>query len=231
MSVPFLSNLGLSIQEQQAGPLADAMPQAFNGDLTGLWKEAVEHQDTTDTLENRWAAVIDEFVTKAIAQGRFPFLRDPSQNNAEIMQELTAKRTSLMDYLTSQSKLGEVFETHSLRSVERKVIFPEKGFIISVSVSLAIPTLDFLDLMDTLSFKRVGQDYYEKDISADVRIFFTAIDDRTVRFEYQIVSSMLPYITDNYSPTQGELEKFVLDTMYLPLIKMSRPSCFSKRLF
>lgn len=235
MSEPFLTNLGVSVRDQLYSPSIDNMPGALNATCRQHWVDAVNAVSKLGlhSTADIWSYTITTFVSLCVEHNEYPFLQDPDTVNSRILSSMKMQRSALVKFLTSTPEFSAAIKSCSVSSVIRDVIFAESGCIIQCSAKLRWSFLDAVDLCSKLAFSRVTDSCYKLSLGAGIVLEISAnlADIRYTNLSYTITLDNLPYISNNYTPSEQEYKKFILDVMYIPLIKLSAPTIFSSRLF
>lgn len=236
MSEPFLTNLGVLERDQVYGPSIDNMPGALNATCKQYWVDAVNAVSKLDIINGveAWMYAVKTFVQLCIENNEYPFLQDPDTVNSRILSSMKLQRAALVKFLMSTPEFSAVLKTLPVSGITRDVIFVESGFIIACTAKIRWSFLDAVDLCSKLSFYRVSDYCYRLSLGSGITLEISANlleDARYTNLSYTMTQDYLPYISNNYTPTEQEYKKFILDVMYIPLIRLSAPTIFSSRLF
>lgn len=232
--VPFLSNLGLNEPDQYVAPSAESMPPALNPNNTTQWQAAVNQatSESGDVIEV-WARTITLYTEQCIADNVFPFMISAQAINDGILSSMQAQRSAVVSFLTSSNLLAEKISQCSVSSVKRVVEFLDRGFNLYVSVKLRLDIAEAASICQAMTFDKVTDFYFKKDVGSGASVG-CEVDKAEPQYSYVsyiIRCSSLPCIANKYAPSSQEYEKFILNVMYLPLVRMSVPTIFSNRLF
>lgn len=236
MTEPFLSNLGISERDQLLGPTKQNMPTKFNSACAkaiDIWNTQVENSDGLGLSGiDAWGYCVQNYVLDCVAASIFPYLTDPGAVNASIFSKLQSQRRQVVDCLCLSKDLNKVIES-SVSKVTRTVDFINSGFTITCTARLRLDFFEASKIAESLGFTSSLEGYYKKDLGNGVCIALQSELDRPdyTNLCYQICQDTLPYLASNYTPSRAELSKFILDIMYIPIIKMSSPTIFAQRLF
>ena len=234
MTEPFLFNLGVSERDQLLGPTKQNMPSKFNSacaEAVEIWNRQVDAVKGLSGLE-AWGYCIRNYVSSCVASSIFPYLNDPSTINSSIFSKLQAQRKQLVDCLCLSKDLNQFIE-NSVSKISREVEFIGAGFIITCTARIRLDFFEAAEIAKSLGFTSITEGYYKKDLGNGVCIALQSELDKPnyTNLCYQICQDTLPYLASNYTPSRAELSKFILDIMYIPIIKMSSPTIFAQRLF
>ena len=234
MSEPFLCNLGISEKEQLQDPRADSMPSALNPNCSAEWSEVVNKVlDLGYFGLEAWGICIRSFVKLCTDQNKFAFLRDPNTINESILSTIQKQRDSVISFLTLNADISKIIEIAIVSRISREVVFLGSGFVICCKARLRLDFIETAELAEKLCFSKVSEGCYRKDVGSGVCVELCSDMNNAsyTQLCYSLKSDQLPWIANNYTPSQAEYTKFILDIMYIPLIKMSSPSIFSTKLF
>lgn len=235
MAEPFLCNLGISERDQLLGPTTQNMPSKFNSadaQAVRIWNEsAALASERNDALTN-WGNCIREYISRCVSNNVFPYLTDPKLVNSTIFSKLQEQRQQLIDCLCLSKDLSRFIDT-SVSKVTRYVDFIGPSFTITCSAKIRLDFFEASEIAKSLGFVSNTEGYYKKDLGNGVSIAIESTLDQPSHTNlcYQIHQDTLPYLANNYTPSKAELSKFILDIMYIPIIKMSSPTPFAQRLF
>lgn len=234
MTEPFLSNLGVSEKEQLQNPRPDIMPPALNANCSSEWSCVVRKVLSLGyTGLAAWGYCIRCFVQLCLEHNKFAFLRDPNSVNESILSTLQQQRDSVVNFLTLNADIAKIIENAIVSRVSREAVFINAGFIICCKARLRLDFFEAAELSEKLGFSKVSEGCYRKDVGSGVCVELCSDINNSAYTQlcYSLKSDQLPSIANNYTPSQSEYAKFILDIMYIPLIKMSSPSIFSTKLF
>lgn len=236
MTEPFLCNLGVSERDQLTGPTIQNMPSKFNSadaQAIQIWNQVVSEctSEKSDALTN-WGNCIREYVSRCVFNSIFPYLTDPKLVNSSIFSKLQSQRQLLVDCLCLSKDLSSLIDT-AISKVSREVKFLGSGFSIVCCAKIRLDFFEVEDIAKSLGFVSSSEGYYKKDLGNGVCIALESNLDQPnhTNLCYELYQETLPYLANNYIPSQAELSKFILDIMYIPIIKMSSPTPFAQRLF
>lgn len=215
-------------------PRPDNMPPALNANCSAEWSFIVNKAKSLDMHGlAAWGFCIRTFVELCIEQNKFAFLRDPNTVNESILSNLQQQRDAIISFLTTNKDISQAIANATVSKINRDVVFINAGFMICCKARLRIDFFQSAELAEKLGFNTVSEGCYRKEIGSGVCIELCSDINNSAYTQlcYCIKSDQLPFIANNYTPSQTEYTKFILSIMYIPLIKMSSPSIFSSKVF
>jgi len=233
MANPFLSNLGVSVFEQARSPAPDTFPKAFNANNRLIWQQALTEYPPGETAMEDWANAIQHYVTLCEIQGVFPFDATHVARNDQIYYFLRASRLTINRFL-DRGILKEL----TIRRSHQKVTVTATGFVIDVYawVYLKDPTFpEYLMKMPYPRFNivRTEDGRYTKKLGPGIEMYVYNEGVRmTHRWHigYTIHCNVFPDMPTKGTPSKAELEAFILDTMWMPILREVRPLGLQYRL-
>jgi len=223
---PFLSNLGVSDIAQARNPTADAFPPNFNVNCKQVWDRTISLLPLTEDVCTNWGQAIRDFIENCIEADLYPFSDLKQSVNDQIMASLMASRKALLKDFTKMLcsvKLGS-----TIRSVEMNNL----GFTLKTCSAVTLKDPTFGQWLTQAPYPRFvvrQEDFYIKQIDASTNLFASKDVDKW-SVGYEIVCKQFPSIPGNPLPTRLELEKFILNVLLMPVLKIHRPDGFHHRL-
>lgn len=228
MEVPFLSNLGVTDVAQSVDPTAAAFPQAFNINSQGVWDSTISQIEMTKDKALNWGMAIKTFIANCVEQDIFPFSNLKQAPNDRILSELQHARRAIVKFLDDSRMLDLV----DLRATKREVLVSNVGFTLRVygDATLKDPTFEqWLGQKPSPSFSYQHGNVYAKHLAHGVTMMVHRTANRW-RVGYEITSHHFPQLPGNHVPSKAELEKFVLDLLWMPVLRTHRPQGYHHRL-
>lgn len=229
---PFLSHLGVAVQDQAVPPTVQSFPIRFNQNNYKLWGEAVA-QVKIKSARAAWGQAIKNYVDLCLTRGVYPFTGTQQSTNDQIFNILKDHRRDLVHFI-NQSKILDLV---TIKSTTREVLMTTTGFGLRVDAQVVLkdPTFPqwlFQNPMPNFSIIRDGHTWH-KNISTDC--VFKVYNEGTAmvgrwHIAYEVHVAKFPDIPGNDIPSQAELEQFVLQVLYLPLLRAHRPFGMTHRL-
>lgn len=227
--LPFLSNLGIQDTDQARSPTVAAFPLAFNPGSKGIWETTIAELVVTDKPDEDWAHAIKNFVKNCVEADVYPFSNMKQSANDQILSELTDARKKIVKFLNQSKMLKYVTLRVSRREVEMSTI----GFTLRVlgQAYLKDPTFEkWLMQTPMPAFRIKHEGRYLKHLSNSVTMVVYNEGNQRWRVGYEIVVRHFPELPGKHIPSKAELERFVLDILWMPVLKSHRPDGFHHRL-
>lgn len=226
-TIPFLSKLGVLPQFQARSPTADSFPPAFNTNNKRIWEAVVLDFVSTADASKDWAKVISLYVDACQERGTYPFSNVKQSTNDQIFTFLSQKRAEVVKFI-NQIKLMDVV---ALRDSKRKVTMTTAGFTLEVwsQATPRDPTYSkwiFNSPLPRFDAVRKIDGKYTRGLGKGLT-FWTYNDGAEMsgrwHIGYTIDCQFYPDIPARPLASQAELERFILDVIWSPIIKMNRP--------
>lgn len=229
---PFLSQLGIPPAKQSLSPTPSDFPPAFNTNNRLIWAEAVRSTQMSDDAGLDWGTVIKAYVKLCVAKGTFPFSNTKQSTNDLIYQKLMTARKSVVKFMN----LSKIMEHVVFRKTRREIVMTQVGFVVRVYGDAVVqdPTFgEWLLKMPYPGFNIKSDGKWIKDLGRDTRfVVYNDYASGTQRWHvgYEITCSLFPEIPGHHLASKGELETFLLEVIWLPILKSHRPYRYHRRL-
>ena len=205
----FLSSLGISPIQQGKPPTVDGFPLMFNPETRNLWALAVEATKDVDVVKNhtRWTRCINYFIDLCVENDKYVF--DTTSANDRILELLSKARLTAVHYINKYS-------------------------IIDVDANVALKDPTFPEyLINKCLFKTHLYDEHSREAHLPDGVSFYYVNRGTsqrIHFGYRITIPMFPRVPDSSLPKKQELEDFILNILWMPVLKSHRPLKLAHRL-
>ena len=234
MSAPFLSNLGISPIAQARSPTANEFPIAFNSNNASEWSAAVHELVTTGDPTIDWGQTIKRYVQLCEQRGTYPFQSVHQSRNDEISDYLRDRRRAFVKFINRSN----FFENVKLRTTDRKVTVTDRGFVLTVTANAFIKDPSFAKwLLQTPLphfdiVKHEGRHTKMLDDGLDMFVYQDHGSNSPERWVigYDIVCPIYPDLPSQHLPSKAEIEKFILQVLWMPLLRSMRPNTALHRL-
>lgn len=235
MSSPFLSNLGIPDIQQARPPTTKTFPPALNQNNRSVWEEAVKDLKPSKHPQEDWGHALRRYVDLCGKRGVYPFQSVQQTRNDDISDFIRTARRELVRFIDRTDFFADI----KLRSTQREVSMTNDGFVLTVSGHANITDPSFEKWLTTVPFpkfdiiKQNGR--YWKTLRDGLRMF--AYRDHgsnsTERWVigYEISCSIYPDLPTQHLPSRDQLEKFVMDVLFMPHLRAIRPKKVLNRLF
>lgn len=233
MGTPFFNNLGITDIQQGRSPTAETFPLAFNPNNKSVWEQAV-HELVPSEPALDWVTAIQRYVALCEAQGVYPFQSVQQSRNDRIVDYLRERRRAFVKFIDYTN----FFDVVKLRTTDRKVVITNTGFVLTVTGTANITDPSFEKWLIEMPYPRfdlVKQDgRHWKTLQTGLRMFAyrdhgSNSPERWV-IGYEITCPIFPDLPDIHIPSKQQLEKFVLDILWLPILRSTRPKKTTHRL-
>lgn len=228
--IPFLSNLGVSDVDQARHPTAQAFPPTFNPNCRSIWDSTISQLEVLDTdVGFTWGHAIRQFIASCIDQDLYPFSGSRQGANDQIFTELQDARKQVVKFL-NQSKMLKYVD---LRVTRREVEMSTIGFTLRCLgiAYLKDPTFEkWLMQMPMPAFRIKHAGRYLKHLSNSVTMVVYNEGNHRWHVGYEIVVRRFPDLPGKHVPSKAELETFILDVLWMPVLRSHRPLGYHHRL-
>jgi hypothetical protein len=235
MANPFLSAIGVPALDQARPPTVKGFPQGLNTNNVSQWTSAVHELIPSGEAEKDWALTLKRYVQFCEHDAVFPFSDVNELNNDRIHDILLHSRQYFVKFVDR----FKFFDDVAIRSTHRKVAMTDTGFVLTVYAKARIEDPSFVDWLEHLPqpykfpFTRTADFKYKKQLTPHLSVF---VQNETVTLPerwhvgYEISVPMFPDIPSNQLPSKAEIERFILDYMWMPLLRSMRPIGMAHRL-
>jgi hypothetical protein len=233
MGTPFFNNLGITDIQQGRSPTAETFPLSFNPNNKSVWEQAV-HELVPQEPAVDWVTTIQRYILLCESQGVYPFQSVQQSRNDQIVDYLRERRRAFVKFID----FTNFFDSVKLRTTERKVIVTNTGFVLTVTATANITDPSFEKWLAEMPFPRFDlvkkEGRHWKTLQTGLRMFAyrdhgSNSSERWV-IGYEINCPIYPDLPDNHVPSKQQLEKFVLDILWLPILRSTRPRKTTHRL-
>lgn len=225
---PFLSNLGVPVEQQFKPPTGKNMPMAFNPNNQGIWAYSVDMLEKLHPGQplQDWTLAIKNYIDLCDKRQRFPFQDIHEGNNDKIMSFLKERRAAFVKFVNQV----DLFETLTFRSTHHKVTATDRGFILEVYAKALMNDPSFLQWLTHTPLPhfspRSANGEWRRQLVDGLSVFVrNETFDQKQRWEigYDIACPMYPDLPNNGTPSKADIEKFILQVFWMPLLRQMRP--------
>lgn len=223
-----LYSLGLTESQIKSGPKDAVFPPRLNKAASKHWPAAVGTVSTNNPKKG-WTQAITRFIKLAAEAGDYAFTNETSVND-RILTRLIYNRRQVVKFIDRNNVLDYL----RTRNSKREVIVDRNGFSITVEAKCNQLTEDptFIDVLG-LGIRRPNGRWQQR-LGPDVDIYLynegARMSQRWV-LGYTIRVREYPVVPNMPAATTLELERFILENMYLPILKSNRPLKGIRNLF
>jgi hypothetical protein len=209
-------------------------PQGLNRNNIAEWTSAIHSLIPTATAAEDWAQVLEKYIELCEAQGVFPFSNTQTDHNDQIIQLFQRTRRDFVKFVDR----NRFFHDMRIRSTHHLVHLTDLGFTLQVYAKARVEDPSFVKWLESLptaeSFPfRRQSDRYVKRLTHYLAVFVETLDPNNPeqwKVGYEINSPWFPTIPNQHLPSKEELERFILDVLWMPLIRSMRPIGMGHRL-
>lgn len=224
---PFLSNLGVPVELQIRTPTAKAMPPAFNPNNPVIWAYAVDMlKPIPGQPYQEWAVCIKNYLDLCEKRQRFPFQDIHEGNNDKIVTFLKERRAAFVKFVNQT----DLFEMLRFKSTHHKVTATDRGFILEVYAQMQVTDPTFFDWLTHTPLPhfnpKTNAGEWRRPLIDGLSVFVR--NERVNMKErwqigYDIACPMYPDLPNNGVPSKAEIETFVLNIFWMPILRTLRP--------
>jgi hypothetical protein len=232
--LPFLANLGVTAFQAARPPTVQAFPLGFNVNNVSQWQKAV--QELIPSLDTRydWALTIKRYVEQCTNEGLFPFQTLHQTRNDQIVDYLTERRRAFVKFINMTGLLEHVF----LTATHRVATVSDAGFVLDVHGEAVIEDPTYTTFLQKIPYPKIllrtldGR--YVRQLMSGLEIYAYNDYARNMkqrwRVGYAITCPIFPDLPNNQTPTKKQLENFILQILWMPLLRSMRPIHQMRRL-
>lgn len=233
-ATPYLSSLGVPVYMQTRTPTSSGYPLMFSSMCKHLWDEVLREYPATDNPVNDWYNVISLFTDKCSAAGKYPFTGYHQSINDAITDRLRNARRAVVRFIDK----SKILSLTTVRNTHRRASMTDTGFVLTVygDVHLKDPTFpEWLLQMPYPRFDivRTIDNRWNKPLGDNATYFVqnqgALAKDRWI-MGYDIRVDLFPEIPNRQLPSKSELERFILNTLWMPVLRSHRPLGLSHKL-
>ena len=226
---PFLSNLGVPPLVQARNPTPETFPSALNLNNKSVWGTAVAETPPTASVPETWALCLKRYVELCEIQDLFPFQTLHQSRNDQISDFLKEARMMVVKYINRSGLFDEVKLTKSHRSVH----VTHDGFNIVVYAKATITDPSFEQWLQQMPYPhfnsmRRPDGKWIKPLGNGVTMFVIngkhgGYSPTRWHIGYEIECKMFPDVPTTGTPSRSALEKFIMEVLFMPVLRTHRP--------
>lgn len=233
-ATPYLSSLGVPVLLQTRPPTNAGFPLMFNSGCKHLWDEAIREFTPTDSPITDWYNVITKFIDKASAAGRYPFTGYHQSINDLISDRLRNARRAVVRFMDK----SKILKLATVRNTHRRVSMTDTGFVLTVYGDIFLKDPTFPQWLLQMPYPRFDivrsiDNRWDKNLGDNVTFFARnegALAKDRWFIGYDIKVDLFPEVPNQPLPSKGELERFVLNVLWMPVLRSHRPQGLSHKL-
>jgi hypothetical protein len=206
----------------------------FNHQNRDIWDSIVKVFKPTKDAQMDWDKVIESYVNECAQAGRYAFSDFHQTTNDECVERLREARRAVVKFI-NRSKILDLI---TLRNTHRTAMMTPTGFILCVSGQIRLKDPTFPDWLLRMPFPRFNiirsiDGRWSKPLGDNATFFAEnegAKSPDRWHIGYEIVVDYFPEIPNKPLPSKQELERFILDILWMPVLKSQRPYGLSHKL-
>lgn len=220
-----LPSLGIAELDQQRVPTSTSFPKSFNQGNQHIWDSALTYIEPHMSVVDAWHAAIHAYIDNCVAQERYPFSNFKQTVNDLISEELTKGRRMVVKFLNRNGLLNHI----TILRTARKVCTHSKGFVLRVEAPIRIrdegliPNLTHIP-MPGFGPQRDGVFYRKLSSTVTMYIYNEGVRlSQRWHLAYEISVDNYPHIYTNHTPNKAEIQQFINDIIWMPILRGNRP--------
>lgn len=232
-----LSILGVPESHFGKKPGVYGYPKKFSPEALPVWKEMLcskEFKKKTNNLnlDMSWHIAIQDFLELCETRGVFPFVNSTDISRNEYISDFIRRsRIELVKYF-NEIKL---FEKVKVKKAYRKYTRKDGGLIVSSWAEL-FPVHDpnfesWLTQTPLPRFLKTVNNRWTKQLRPNLQIWVRIINKSRITIGFNIQTAGVISIPGNKSPSRKEVDDYIDDLIFLPIIRSHRFDNLKTRLF
>lgn len=213
-----LLRLGVQRSWLSSLPKDSLFPLGLSPAVRGLWPAAIGLAKSQNP-RTAWAQAIEQVVELAENKGIYPF-RDSQSNNDKILLEFIKRRRAVVKFIDRNS----ILQYLRTRTSKRSVTLNPNGFVLNVDVTCVTIT-DDPTFIDAFGLRRANG--RREKILGPGLVFYMYNEGAGMsqrwHIGYTMTIDILPSIPGKPLATDADIEKFIMDVMYMPILRCYRP--------
>jgi hypothetical protein len=236
MTTPFLSNLGIDPIVQARSPTPETFPPALNTNNKSVWSTAVAETPSLKNPLEDWARCLKRYIELCEEQDVFPFQTFHESKNDQITDFLRQARQAVVKYIN----LSKLFDEVKMQTSHRQVQVTHNGFIITVYAKVTVTDPSFEQWLQTMPYPHFNSTRsidgkWVKPVQSGVTMFVVNGEhgghmNQRWHIGYEIECPMFPDVPTSGTPSKTELEHFIEEILWMPILRSHRPKKLLRRL-
>lgn len=234
-----LSIIGVPDAYQQKIPSITSYPRKFDGKALSIWQDYVSSPDyknwarRTDDLDTVWHETIKNFLKLCEDQGILPFANNTDLTRNEFLQDAFNKSRIMLVRWFDETKM---FECVKVKKASREYILNEKGMTIRCWADLFtvknLPEFEtWLQKTPSPRFLKYPDGRWTKLVQPHILVWVKILNAARVVVGYEIKLAGTINIPGKKTPTKKEVNKFIDNTLWYPIVRAHRIDAIKNRLF
>jgi hypothetical protein len=234
-----LSMIGVPEAYQQQIPSITSYPRKFDSVALPVWQKYVSDPEfkawarAQDDLDIVWHETIKNFLKLCETEGVLPFANNTDLTRNEFLQDAFNKsRIMLVQWL---DEVG-LFERVKVRKASREYIRSDKGMIIRCWADL-FPVKNLPEFEDWLKktpqprFQKYPDNRWSKLVQPHIMIWVKMLNASRTIVGYEIRLAGTVNIPGKKTPSKKDVDKFIDNTIWYPIVRAHRIAAIKNRLF
>jgi hypothetical protein len=232
--IPFLANLGITAFQAARPPTAQTFPLAFPASNVLHWRQACTELVPSLDIKYDWGITIRRYVELCTQNNVFPFATLHQSRNDQISDYLAERRRAFVKFINMTGLLEHVY----LKATHRTVTAIDSGFTLRVHGEAIIEDPTYTTFLQKAPFPRMllrtEDQHYVRQLMPGLELFAYNEYNRSMKQRwivgYEITCPIFPDLPNHPTPTKAEIERFILDLLWMPLLRSMRPIHQMRRL-
>jgi hypothetical protein len=234
-----LSIIGVPDQCQQRIPTATAYPRKFDGQALSIWQKYVDTPEfkawarSQADLDQVWHETIKCFLKRCEDEGVVPFANNTDTTRNEFVENAFSRSRIMLVRWFDEIKL---FERVRVRKAFREYVANDKGIVIRSWSELFnvkdLPEFEaWLQKTPSPRFLKYPDNRWTKMVQPHIMVWVRIINSSRVVVGYEIKLAGTINIPGKKTPTKKEVNKFLDNTLWFPIVRAHRIDAIKNRLF
>ncbi len=234
-----LSIIGVPDQCQQRIPTATAYPRKFDGQALSIWQKYVDTPEFKtwargqSDLDQVWHETIKCFLKRCEDEGVVPFANNTDTTRNEFVENAFSRSRIMLVSWFNEIKM---FERVRVRKAFREYVANDKGILVRSWAELFnvkdLPEFEaWLQKTPSPRFLKYPDNRWTKMVQPHIMVWVRVINSSRVVVGYEIKLAGTINIPGKKTPTKKEVNKFLDNTLWFPIVRAHRIDAIKNRLF
>ena len=234
-----LSIIGVPDAYQQKIPTITSYPQKFDPAGLSIWQSHVSSPEykawakSINNLDQVWHETIKQFLKLCEDQGVLPFTNNTDLTRNEFIQDAFNRSRIMLVRWLDEIKM---FEKVKVRKAYREYIRNERGFTIRCWAEL-FPVKDapafeeWLRKTPSPRFLKYPDGRWTKMVQPHIVVWVKILNASRTIVGYEVKMAGTINIPGKKTPTKKDVNKFIDNTIWFPIVRAHRIDAIKNRLF
>ncbi len=234
-----LSIIGVPDQCQKRIPTATAYPRKFESRALSIWQSYVDTPEFKNwarrqsDLDQVWHETIKQFLKLCEEQGVVPFANNTDTTRNEFLENAFSRSRIMLVRWFNEVKL---FERVKVRKAFREYVANDKGLLIRSWAELFnVKDLQEFEawLQQTPSprFLKYPDNRWTKMVQPHIMVWVKIVNSARIIVGYEIKLAGTINIPGKKTPSKKEVNRFIDNTLWFPIVRAHRINAVKNRLF